>query len=365
MSLPGHGVVQPGYKRDGLMANPVVAVALSGGIDSLAAGFLVRQQFKQVFGIHFTTGYETNSLDIAMLEAMLGFPVYSVDLSQAFETRVVNYFVSAYMAGKTPNPCLVCNERIKFSALLDHAEQRGADALATGHYASVINAINDNTMDQKQAWLERGADLKKDQSYFLSMVNPQILDRVIFPLAFLTKSHVRSLCKTHKLTPVLTDESQDICFLPSGKHGIFIEEKTGRKPASGPVVDGKGNKIGTHQGLHSFTVGQRKGINIPGTEPYYVKKIDLTTNTLHVCCKHELAVKQMMVEQLIWNFPEHENIDKLTVQIRYRHAAAKADIERIGNQMRVTFDTPQHAVTPGQAAVFYQGNRVLGAGIIA
>ena len=345
--------------------SPVVAVALSGGIDSLVAGFLIKQRFKKVFGIHFTTGYEKSLPDVSALSSIFGSPVHTIDLSREFETRVVDYFVSTYMAGKTPNPCVVCNMQIKFKALLEHAQKLGADLMATGHYATVVNGHTPGREKIGQAWLERGADLSKDQSYFLSMLSPKILDRLVFPLADFAKSQVREFAGQHNLVPVVPNESQDICFLPDKNHGAFIIAKTKMPPAPGPVVDGQDRIVGSHQGLHQFTVGQRRGINIPGPAPYYVKKIDMNTNTLHVCFKSDLAQKRMKIEQMVWNYPKKENIKDLTVQIRYGHKAAPAGLDWDGTCGIVTFDTPQNAVTPGQAAVFYQENRVLGAGLIS
>ncbi|NDY73459.1 tRNA 2-thiouridine(34) synthase MnmA [Desulfobacter hydrogenophilus] len=345
--------------------SPVVAVGLSGGIDSLVAGFLIKQRFKKVFGVHFTTGYEKSLTDVSALASVFGFPVHTIDLSREFETRVVDYFVSTYMAGKTPNPCIVCNMQIKFNALFDHAQKLGADLMATGHYATVINRYTPGGEKIRQAWLERGADFNKDQSYFLSMLSPDTLGRLVFPLADFTKSQVRKFAGQHDLVPVVPNESQDICFLPDKNHGAFIIAKTKVSPKPGPVVDNQGRIVGSHQGLHKFTVGQRRGINIPGPAPYYVKKIDMNTNTLHVCVKSDLAQKRMTVEQMVWNYPEKENIRELTVQIRYGHTAAPAALDWDDTRGIVTFEIPQNAVTPGQAAVFYHGNRVLGAGLIS
>lgn len=346
--------------------SPVVAVALSGGIDSLVAGFLVKQRFKNVFGIHFTTGYEKSLPDVSAQASVFGFPVHTIDLSEEFERRVVDYFVSTYMAGQTPNPCLVCNMQIKFKVLFDHAQRLGANVLATGHYATVVNRYTPQRQAMGQAWLERGADLHKDQSYFLSMLSPGVLDHVVFPLADFTKSRVREFAGEHDLVPIVPNESQDICFLPDKNHGAFIINQTKTRPKPGPVVDSQGTILGSHQGLHTFTVGQRKGINIPGPAPYYVRKIDMNTNTLHVCFKSELAQKQMRVEQMVWQYPEKENINNLTVQIRYGHKAAPARLDWDDDTRGiVTFDAPQNAITPGQAAVFYQDNRVLGAGLIS
>ncbi|MGM0654329.1 MAG: tRNA 2-thiouridine(34) synthase MnmA [Thermodesulfobacteriota bacterium] len=344
--------------------SPVVAVALSGGIDSLVAGFLIKQRFKKVFGVHFTTGYEKNVPDLSALASVLGFPMHTIDLSREFETRVVDYFVSTYMAGKTPNPCLICNMQIKFKVLFDHVKKLGADLMATGHYATVVNRYTPGREKIKEAWLERGADLNKDQSYFLSMLSPDILYRLVFPLAGFTKTQVREFAGQHNLVPVVPGESQDICFLPDKHHGEFILAKTNVTPKPGPVVDSQDKIVGSHLGLHKFTVGQRRGINIPGPAPYYVKKINMNTNTLHVCFKSDLAQKRMTVEQMAWNYPEKENIRNLTVQIRYGHTAAPARLDWDKTLGIVTFDTPQNAITPGQAAVFYHGNRVLGAGLI-
>lgn len=345
--------------------SPVVAVALSGGIDSLVAGFLIKQRFQKVFGIHFTTGYEKNLPDVSALASIFGFPVHTIDLSREFETKVVDYFVSTYMAGKTPNPCLVCNMHIKFKKLFDHAKALGAELMATGHYATVINRYTPDKEESDQAWLERGTDLNKDQSYFLSMLSPQILNKLVFPLAGFTKHQVREFAGQHSLVPVVPNESQDICFLPDQNHWAFINAKTKIVPKPGPVLDSQDKTVGSHQGLHKFTVGQRRGINIPGPAPYYVKKIDMNTNTLHVCFKSDLGLKRMAVEQIVWNYPEKENIENITVQIRYRHKAVPAKLNWDDTRCIVTFDTPQNAVTPGQAAVFYQANRVLGAGLIS
>lgn len=345
--------------------SPVVAVALSGGIDSLVAGFLIKQRFKKVFGIHFTTGYEKSMPDVSALASVFGFPVHTIDLSREFEAGVVDYFVSTYMAGKTPNPCLVCNIQIKFKTLFEHAQKLGADLLATGHYATVVNRYTSDRQEIGPAWLERGVDLRKDQSYFLSMLSHKILDRLVFPLAGLTKSQVRKVAGQHNLVPIVPGESQDICFLPDKNHGAFIIAKTKVPHKPGPVLDSQGKIVGYHQGLHKFTVGQRKGINVPGPAPYYVKKIDMNTNTLHVCFKSDLAQKRMYIEEITWNYPEKENIKNLTVQIRYGHKAAPARLDWNDTHGIVTFDTPQNAITPGQAAVFYKGNRVLGAGLIS
>ena len=347
----------------------IVAVALSGGVDSLITGYLIKQQFPEVFGIHFTTGYESQAVDIAFLESQLGFPIHVLDLKKVFKRDVVDYFVTSYMTGKTPNPCLACNEKIKFGALLDHAVKLGADALATGHYASIVNDMTFPDKTEEGAWLEKGADVQKDQSYFLAMLRASQLSRLIFPLASATKDEVRQIAKANGLAPAIPSESQDVCFIHDKNFSDFIIREKGIRPSSGPVVDASGKEVGRHKGLHTFTIGQRRGINIPAQKPYYVRFIDMASNTLHVCFKEDLASSGMKVDHINWNFSGtgqiHRNrIDNITTKIRYSHKGANSDLLLEGKRGQVTFHAPQDAVTPGQAAVFYKGNRVLGAGII-
>ncbi len=346
------------------MGSPTVAVALSGGIDSLVSGFLIKQNYKNVFGIHFTTGYETTSVDTCALEDQLGFPVHTLDLSQTFEKEVVNYFITSYQTGKTPNPCLVCNWKIKFGALLDHVLGLGADALATGHYARVINQFSFPEREMPSPWLEKGDDPKKDQSYFLSLLSSDQLAKLIFPLAGINKNRVRQVAGENGLVPSVASESQDICFIREKNFSNFIIRKTGINPTPGKVVDTSGKTVGAHGGLHTFTIGQRRGINIPAAEPYYVRTINMSENTLEVCFKKDLARSRMDVDQIIWNYPATEDISGLTTKIRYSHKDAASKLIRAGSRGEVIFDTPQNAVTPGQAAVFYLENRVIGAAII-
>lgn len=346
------------------MYQPVVAVALSGGVDSLVSGYLLKQQFRQVFGIHFKTGYESGAPDVENLGAQLDMPVHTVDLSGVFETEVVSYLIDTYLGGRTPNPCFMCNPKIKFGALLDAAKGLGAQFLATGHYAGVVNAVSFPDRQIPRPWLEKGEDPRKDQSYFLARLTPDQLDRVIFPLAGYTKDRVKALAARENLVPLSKGESQDICFIRDGDLSQFIIQKKGIDPQKGPIRDMAGEQVGTHNGLHTFTVGQRRGINCPASEPYYVKRIDPGTNTLHVCFKKDLAQKEMWVSQLIWNETGTDRIIDVTTKIRYSHRAAASRLEIEGSQGRVIFEDPQNAVTPGQGAVFYIDNRVAGSGII-
>ena len=348
-----------------MMKHPVVAVALSGGVDSLVTGFLLKQRFKQVFGIHFTTGYEHGQTDLSVLETRLGFKVHMVDLSESFEQEVVQYLVRTYLNGKTPNPCLICNQKIKFGKLLDHSLALGADYLATGHYGTVANRLSSPGKSIETPYIEKGADPLKDQSYFLSRVGSSRLDRVIFPLAGMIKTDVKAIARSNGLSPVQSGESQDICFIRDNAVSRFIIEKTGIKPEAGPIVDTDGNVLGTHTGLHQFTVGQRRGINCPASAPYYVKTIDINNNRLVVCFKEHLSANKMIVDDMVWHTdPGLISKEKVTTKIRYSHKGAVSAVTPDGQKAVVIFDSPQHAVTPGQGAVFYQENRVLGSGII-
>lgn len=347
------------------MNNPVIAVALSGGVDSLVTGFLLKKQFKQVFGIHFSNGYETSPTDIKALEEQLGFPVYPVDLSQQFEKKVVQYLINTYLKGETPNPCLICNRDIKFGEFLNQAGTMGAEYLATGHYARVINEISAPDRFEGHAFLEKGDDPLKDQSYFLSLLSQEQLNKILFPLSGMTKTEVKAVAKKNGLTPLQSNESQDICFIHDDSLAAFIARKHPVLPKPGDIVDINGTLVGRHSGLHQFTIGQRRGINCPAAEPYYVKKIDMTHNRLVVCFKKDLSFPDMLVGQLVWNKRPDNPISGIETKIRYNHTGVSSTLTLNNDDTCfVKFDTPQMAVTPGQGAVFYKDNRVLGAGII-
>lgn len=346
------------------MQHPVVAIALSGGIDSLVAGFLLKQRFRNVFGVHFRTGYEKHPLDTALLEDCLGFSVVDLDLAEVFEKKVVAYFVSTYLNGKTPNPCVICNREIKFGELMDQVLSRGADLLATGHYASVVNPFTFPERYQGRAWLERGRDPLKDQSYFLSMVPADRLERVIFPLADMTKERVRDFAGENRITALHAKESQDICFVRDTDASEFILQKSDHAIRPGPIVNTEGNTVGRHDGLHRYTVGQRRGINVPAREAYYVKRVDMAHNVLEVCFRNDLSSRRFNVEGLTLNDSNNQRFSDVLTRVRYSHKGGLSTLICSGSQGEVVFHEPQRAVTPGQTAVFYKGSRVLGAGFI-
>jgi tRNA-specific 2-thiouridylase len=346
------------------MSPPVIAIALSGGIDSLVSGYLLKQKYNHVFGLHFQTGYEKDPIDSSLLEDQLGFPVFCIDLSQAFEEKVVSYFIRTYLEGKTPNPCIVCNREIKFKELMIHARQMGADVLATGHYAAAVNSLSFPEKNTNRAYLEKAKDSAKDQSYFLSMLTCSQLEKIVFPLAEMKKEEVKAFAKAKGIRPLHPGESQDICFIHDNDFSKFILEKQNIKSEPGNIVDMDGKIVGRHSGLHQFTIGQRKGINSPAREAYYVKRIDMAANTLEVCFKKELYTKCFQVKEINWNDEDQGMVPDIMTKIRYSHKGALSTLMMKGSSGEVVFHEPQNAVTPGQAAVFYRGARVLGAGII-
>ncbi|MCK5312971.1 MAG: tRNA 2-thiouridine(34) synthase MnmA [Desulfobacteraceae bacterium] len=336
-----------------------VAIALSGGIDSLVAAHILKKDYQEVFGIHFSTGYEDKNFDLSSIEEQLDIEIRHVDLSSIFEKEIVSYFINTYLAGKTPNPCIRCNKTIKFGALLDAAISFGADALATGHYAKIKK-------DKDSYALVQGLDNFKEQSYFLSLLSENELKKIIFPLGDFAKKTVKKMAQDANLTPVEKKESQDICFLKNESIAEFIQSKAKIKPKPGNIITLDGKVIGTHQGLYNFTIGQRRGINCPASEPYYVKRIDIKNNNLVVCFRNELLQQKFRVTSLNWIQKDLEFPLMVSTKIRYNHNQASSTIikNKNDNIIDVLFEKEQFAITPGQTAVFYNNTEIIGSGII-
>ncbi len=355
-----------------------IAVALSGGIDSLVAAHLLKQQNPDIIGIHFITGYESrrhgNEIprgpgtgspasprpgpQLQQIARQLEIPLHIIDSRKTFEENIVAYFVETYRTGKTPNPCVMCNRIIKFGAALEAARNLGAMHLATGHYARIEKKSN-------RLQLLKGADRKKDQSYFLSMLTEKQLSRAIFPLGDLEKSRVREIARDNDLQPVSGRESQDICFIPAQNYGDFLESRQTGVYEPGPIVDTEGNVIGRHKGLHRYTIGQRRGLNCPAEAPYYVVRIDPENNRLVVGFENTLYKETCRISNVNWLIPKPEKPISVRTKIRYRHRGAAARIEPgPGNSATIRFREPQKAITPGQAAVCYQQEAVAAAGWI-
>ena len=344
-----------------------IAVAVSGGVDSLMAAHLLQEDGNDVFGIHFITGYEPPDPDqfprIERIRGMtdaLGIRLHVVDCADTFHQSVVSYFTESYRRGETPNPCMRCNPIIKFGVIWDSARRHGADCLATGHYARILTGSDGRT------GLYRGLDREKDQSYFLSRLTREQLLRSRFPLGAHTKSEIREMAESAGLAPVFTAESQDVCFIQGDNYAAFMAAHGGMADTPGPITDTAGNIIGSHTGLYRYTIGQRRGINIPAEAPYYVVRIDADQNRLVVGSREDLATDRCHVTDVNWLIDPPAATIRARVKIRYRTPGREAAITPgVQGTASVNFDASVDAVTPGQGAVFYDGDRVLGSGWIA
>jgi tRNA-specific 2-thiouridylase len=350
--------------------NEITAVAISGGVDSLMAAHLLKKDGHDVFGIHFLTGYEKSRISaapdagadrhrIGRIAEQLGIELHIVDLQESFHEQVVDYFTRTYRAGRTPNPCLVCNRTIKFGRVLQEALRLGASRLATGHYAKIHRDADGGIH------LHRGVDPWKEQSYFLAFLQREQLARACFPLGDMTKAQTVRLAQAAGLEPVTESESQDICFIPHETYGAFLTAQPGFPEKPGPIVISSGQEIGRHNGLYHFTIGQRKGINCPAKAPYYVLRIDVAENRLVVGFKDETYSAGCRVHDINWIEPPPAGTEPTHTRIRYRHPAVLSRVTPVGeNRAEVFFDEPQSSVAPGQAAVFYREDRVIGGGWI-
>ncbi|NJL60122.1 MAG: tRNA 2-thiouridine(34) synthase MnmA, partial [Desulfobacteraceae bacterium] len=268
---------------------PLIAVAMSGGVDSLTAAFLLKEHGYPLIAIHFLAGFDTADTNlIRNMAGQMGIALHILDCREEFEQTVVRYFTDTYARGQTPNPCLICNPRIKFGTILDAAKQLGASFLATGHYARIRRD------DTGNYHLHQGADSLKDQSYFLAFLSQEQLACACFPLGGMTKSEVKQLAAEKGLIPSVQKESQDVCFIRQDSYIEFLENR-GFAAKPGTIVTTEGKVIGRHQGLYRFTIGQRKGINCPASEPYYVIRIDAENNRLIVGFKNEVLSAQCRV----------------------------------------------------------------------
>jgi tRNA-uridine 2-sulfurtransferase len=355
-----------------------ILVAMSGGVDSSVAAALLHQQGHEVVGVTMKTfcydskGGPTRSccgldgiLDAKRVADRLGIAHYVFDVEEEFTRDVIDDFVEEYGRGRTPNPCVRCNSNTKFRDLLKRGRALGCSAIATGHYVRVEDAGGPS------ASLWRGKDAQKDQAYFLWGLPRELLPLLRFPLGALTKAEVRALARELELETAEKPESQEICFVPSGDYREFLSQRLpARHPAflPGPLVTPEGAVVGTHSGFASFTVGQRRGLGGGFPEPYFVLEIRPETREVVVGTREALASSEMEVEGIHWLEDEPEEKADILVQIRHRAPAVPAHIEHRsadGTQLRLHFHMPQRAVTPGQSAVFFRGDRLLGGGRIA
>lgn len=344
-----------------------VAVGMSGGMDSSAAAALLVEQGHEVIGITghmWREGARCCSLDdidrAIKVCGCLGIRHYVVETGDFFSERIVQSFVSDYAHGKTPSPCIRCNQVIKFGVLLREGLRLGATHFATGHYAR---------LEQRDGgWhVLRGRDRDKEQSYFLHRLFQEQLAHVLLPLGDWTKERAAAYAREKSLPVVPGSESHDLCFVSDEGYAIFLERHRPDLRKAGPVVDTKGNVIGQHDGFYRFTVGQREGVGVASGERLYVKEVRADTNTVVVGTREDVTRATCRVEDVHWisgKAPAENR--RFDVQLRYRHAGAPSTVSLLqDNAAEVRFDEPQFAVTPGQAAVFYDGDEVMGGGWIA
>jgi tRNA-specific 2-thiouridylase len=364
-----------------------IAVAMSGGVDSSTVAAMLRAEGHNVVGLTMQlwnqrrlAGHEgmpesaqgrccslDDVYDARRVAETIGIPYYVINHEDRFERDVVRPFVEQYLSGRTPIPCSLCNNHLKFDQLLIVAQQIGADALATGHYARV------EFDEQLGRWLlKRPADRSKDQTYFLFGLTQDQLSRTLFPLGEMTKPEVRRRARRHGLALAEKPDSQEICFVPGGDYKNFLdaylaEQGEALPDTAGELVTSRGEVVGEHAGIHHFTVGQRKGLGIATGSPLYVIQIKGDTGQVVVGKQDELYSRTLRTHRV--NLIALENLTepmRVAVRIRHRHQAASALIERAGDdEILVSFDEPQRAITPGQAAVFYDGDVVIGGGWIA
>jgi tRNA-specific 2-thiouridylase len=334
-----------------------VAAALSGGIDSAVAAHLLSRQGLEVGGFHLHL--EDGSAippDLPALADRLGLPLEVLDLRKEFAHLVVDYFVEQYFQGHTPNPCVRCNAVIKFGVLWDKVRAKGATHLATGHYVRLRPGPDGSLR------LFRGVDAAKDQSYFLCQIPRSLLPNLLFPLGDLTKQEVRAQFKKLGLPSVAScQESQDICFVPQGAYQEFLWARRGCRGCPGDLVDRQGRILGRHRGVENFTVGQRRGLNTPAREPYYVLRIQPECNRVVIGPKSELYSQGLRARGMNWLIDPPEGEFVVTAVIRYRHPGVQAVLRpQNRDRVEVAFATPQAAVSPGQTVAFYDGDCLLG-----
>jgi tRNA-uridine 2-sulfurtransferase len=364
---------------------PRVVLAMSGGVDSSAAAVLLQEQGYEVVGLFMRSGateeqtcatgtglgnFElpvvgaksnkqgccsaSDAADARRVADMLDIPFHALNFKDAFG-RIKDYFADEYLAGRTPNPCVMCNNWLKFGKLWDFAQQVGAEFIASGHYARI----------NSEQSLTRGLDASKDQSYVLFGIDRSLLGRILFPVGDYEKPAIRDLALRAGLRVFDKPDSQEICFIPDNDYAAFLERHRGVHETAGEIVDTAGNVLGHHDGYQKYTIGQRKGLGLAFGEPRYVVSLEAETRRVVIGTHEELGRLTLEADRTNWLIDDVPDRLRCKAQIRYRHKAAEAEVEQLGDErFRVTFDEPQFGVAPGQAVVLYDDDRVIGGGWI-
>jgi tRNA-uridine 2-sulfurtransferase len=338
-----------------------IGIAMSGGVDSTACALLLREKY-QIHGFFMQLAQPDLSHQLKRVKkiaAQCSIPLTVIDLRARFEDKVLNYFANSYLNGRTPNPCMICNQEIKFGLFMDAILEQGMERIATGHYANIIE-------EDGCLLLQQGNDESKDQSYFLARLSQQQLARVQFPLGGMTKAAVYDFVEERGFTDFRGQESQDVCFLGENSIGHFLETRRPESAGSGEIVHIDGQVLGRHNGICNYTIGQRRGLGIAAAAPLYVIRIDASANRIIVGENDALFQESIEIKNVLWNCgreprPDHDYL----VRIRYGHRGQQARIKQItDSHYCITFTEKQRAVTPGQFAVIYHENRVIGSGEI-
>ena len=363
-----------------------VVLAMSGGVDSSASAWLLKQQGHEVIGLFMRSGATddvcrlagspelpvvnprahkqgccsaSDAADARRVADALDIPFHALNFQDAFG-RIKDYFADEYLAGRTPNPCVMCNNWLKFGRLWDFAQQVGADHIASGHYAQIRTRPG-----EPRPGLFRGRDPDKDQSYVLFGVRRDLLDRILYPVGSYTKSEIRELARRAGIRTAEKPDSQEICFIPDNDYAGFLERYRGPQETAGELVDTAGNVVGRHGGYQQFTIGQRKGLGVTFGAPRFVVRIEPESRRVVIGTKEDLARTTLQADRANWLCEGLPDEFRGAAQIRYQHRAAACNVERDGDDwFRVTFDEPQYGVAPGQAVVLYDDDRVLGGGWI-
>ena len=371
-----------------------IVLAMSGGVDSSVAAHLLVEQGHEVIGVFMRHGEEahavcatgnislptlpiakprsdhkqgcctaTDAADARRVADRLGIPFYAINLQAEF-SRIIDYFVDEYTAGRTPNPCVMCNNWIKFGKLFDYADSVGAEFVATGHYAQLSpeDSTEDGTIEPQ---LRRGVDDGKDQSYVLFGIAREYLSRMLLPVGKYHKPRIRELATQLGLRVADKKDSQEICFVTTGKHDAFVRARRGNDDMKGDIVMTDGQIVGQHPGIERFTIGQRKGLGVSLGEPYFVVRIEPESHRVVIGSHDDLARFELTANRTNWLVDPPVGPFRCQAQIRYNSAAVPALAERLVNdRLHIVFDEPRHGVAPGQAVVCYDGPRVMGGGWI-